>query len=87
MPCQADYTLKQAYFAFTSISNISCGVIFRRNSTHSKRAFIVLKEIIRIMAPCREICKKFNILTLASEFQVSLLCFAVDSVEKFQTNS
>jgi hypothetical protein len=38
-------------------------------------------------ASCRELCKKFNILPLASEFLLSLLSFVVDNMEKFQTNS
>jgi hypothetical protein len=36
---------------------------------------------------CRELFKKFNILPRASEFLLSLLSFAVDNMEKFQTNS
>jgi hypothetical protein len=57
----------------------SCAVQF--NSTDSKRAFIIQKKIIRIMAgvnkkvSCRELFKKFNILPLASEFLLSLLFF------------
>jgi hypothetical protein len=36
---------------------------------------------------CRELFRKFNILPLASEFLLSLLCFIVDNMEKFQTKS
>jgi hypothetical protein len=48
---------------------------------------------IRIMAGanrracCRELFKKFNVLSLASEFLLSLLSFVVDNMEKFQINS
>jgi hypothetical protein len=48
---------------------------------------------IRIMAGanrracCRELFKKFNVLSLASEFLLSLLSSVVDNMEKFQINS
>jgi hypothetical protein len=35
---------------------------------------------------CRELFKKFYILSLASELLLSLLSFVVDNMEKFQTN-
>jgi hypothetical protein len=38
-------------------------------------------------ASCRELFKKFNILSLSSEFLLSLLSFVVDNIETFQTNS
>jgi hypothetical protein len=59
----------------------------------SKKLFCIQKRIIRIMAGCkwrafcRELCKKFNILPLASELSLSLLSFMVDNMEQFQTNS
>jgi hypothetical protein len=68
---------------------MSYGVIFRGNTTDSKRVFNIQKKIIRIMAvvkrrvSCRELLKKFNILPLASEFLLSLLLFVVDNMDKF----
>jgi hypothetical protein len=35
----------------------------------------------------RELFKEFNILSLATEFLLSLLAFVVDNIENFQTNS
>jgi hypothetical protein len=66
-------TLKLVYFAYFH-SIMSYGIIFRGNSTDSKRVFIIQNKIIRIMAgfkkrvSCRELFKKFNILPLVSEF-------------------
>jgi hypothetical protein len=42
---------------------------------------------IKRRVSCRELCKKFNMVPLASEFLLSLLSFIVDNMEKFQTNS
>jgi hypothetical protein len=46
-------TLKSVYFAYFH-SFMSHGVIFWRNSTDSKRVFIIQKKIIRIMACVKE---------------------------------
>jgi hypothetical protein len=89
---KADDTLKLVYFAYFHYV-ICCGGICRGNSTHCERAFIILKNTIRVMAgfkrrvSCWEIFKKFNILALVSQFLLSLLSFIVDNGQKFQTNS
>jgi hypothetical protein len=58
----------------------------------TRKDYLSSKKIIRIMAgvkrrvSCRKLFKKFNILPLVSEFQLSLLSFIVNNMEKFQTN-
>jgi hypothetical protein len=74
---------------------MSYGIIFWGNSTNSKKkkAFYIQKKIIRITvgtkrrASCRELFKKFNILSLASKLLLSLSSFLMNNTEKFQTNS
>jgi hypothetical protein len=38
-------------------------------------------------ASCKELFKKYNIVSLASKFLLSLSSFVVDNIEAFQTNS
>jgi hypothetical protein len=84
-------TLKLFYFVYFH-SIMSYGIIFWGNSTGSKKVFYIQKKIIRIMAStkriasCRELFKKFNILSLASEYLLTL-SFIADNNENFQRNS
>jgi hypothetical protein len=85
-------TLKLVYFAYFH-AIMPYGIIFRGNSTDSKKVFYIQKKIIRIMAgtkrrsSCRELFKKFNILPLVGKFLLSLSSFVMDNIEKFKTNS
>jgi hypothetical protein len=63
------------------------------NSSYSKKIFTLQKRIIRIMVgahprtSCRRLFKKFDILTIPSQYIYSLTSFFIGNQEKFQTNS
>ena len=71
----------------------SYGKIFCGNSSYSKKIFTLQKRIIRIMVgahprtSCRRLFKKFEILTVPSQYIHSLMSFFIGNQEKFQTNS
>jgi hypothetical protein len=66
---------------------------FGGKSNRQQQKNYIIKRNIRIMAAtkrrasCRKLFKKFNILSLASEFLLSLLLSFVVDNSKFQTNS
>jgi hypothetical protein len=84
-------TLKLVYFS-NVYSIISCGIILGGKLTGSKKVFYIQKRVIRMMAGakrrayCRELFKKFNILSVTSEVLLSSLSFVVDSMERFETH-
>jgi hypothetical protein len=73
-------TLKMIYFAY-SHSVIKFGIIFWGNSTESKRVFQLQKKIVRIMTgtksriSCKPLFKALEILTLPSQYILSLMTF------------
>jgi len=69
------------------------GLIFWGNSHYSNIIFRLQKRIIRIIVEirgrdsCREHFKKLKILTLRSQYIISLLLFVVDNGDYFKVNS
>ena len=89
--CNND-TFRSIYFAyFHSIA--SYGIIFGGNSSYSKKIFTLEKRIIRIMVDahprtsCRRLFKKWEVLTVPSQYIYSLISFFIGNHEKFWTNS
>jgi hypothetical protein len=74
-------------------SIMSYGIIFWGNSGHSNLIFGLQKKAVRIMMGlrCRESCRKhfkgLNILTLKSQYIVSLCLFVINSRHRFEANS
>jgi len=69
------------------------GIIFWGNSSHSIQVFRMLKKAIRIiMGPgnreaCRNLFKELNILSLMSQYILSLLTFVSNNREQYFVNS
>lgn len=68
------------------------GIIFWGNSPDARKAFLLHKKTIRIMMgmkqrdTCRPVFKKLNILTLASQYILSLMIFMISNLEHFTFN-
>ena len=83
--------LKTIYFCRVH-SIISYDIIFGGNSTYSKTIFKLQKRVIRIMMnvgnreSCHKLFKKLNILSLHSQYILSLLLFVVKNVNMFKSN-
>ena len=83
--------LKLIYHAYFH-SLMKYGIIFWGNSINSKHIFILQKKGIRIMAragkrdSCRNLFKKFEILTLPCEYIFSLMMFYIKNQDKFSKN-
>jgi hypothetical protein len=52
---------------------------------HPRENFRIISDVKRGVS-CRELFKKFNILTVMVEFLLTFLSFIVDNMEKIQTN-
>jgi hypothetical protein len=84
-------TLKSIYFAYFHYI-IKYGIIFRGNSSNSKKIFTLQKKINRIMVgaqprtPRRRLFKKLQILRIPCQYIFSLMNFILNNQENFQTN-
>ena len=71
----------------------SYGIIFRGNSSNSKKIITLQERIIRIVVgahhrtSCRRLFKKLEILTVPSQYIHWLMSFFIGNQESFQTNS
>jgi hypothetical protein len=85
-------TLKMIYFAYFR-SIMEFGIIFWGASVESKRIFLQQKRIIRIMTgsstrnTCKKLFQKLKILTLISQYILSLMRFLSSSLDIFIFNS
>lgn len=84
-------TLKMIYYAYFH-TRIQYGIIFWGNSTESKKVFLAQKEVIRIMtgsgrrASCKSLFQELGILTIASQYILSLMEFLLQNREMFASN-
>jgi hypothetical protein len=84
--CCKSYTLKMIYFTYFH-AVMEHGIIFWGDSIESKRIFQEQKRIIRIMTgstsriSCRTLFKKLEILTLISQYILSLMRFLSSNLE------
>jgi hypothetical protein len=68
------------------------GIVFWGNSPNAKRIFLLQKRSVRVMMglrqrdTCRSVLKKLNILTLASQYILSLIIFMISNLEYFIFN-
>jgi hypothetical protein len=81
-------SLKMIYYAFFHLA-MSYGIMFWGNLSHSSMIFRLWKKTIRIMegcgnrVSCRNLFKKLEILTLLSQYILSLLMFVVQNKKYF----
>jgi len=84
--------LRSTYFSYPH-SIISYGIIFWENSSQSEEVFKVQKRIIRIIinlsknASCQQPFKELNILSVPSQYILSVLLFLTKNKDQFMTNS
>ena len=84
-------TLKMIYFAYFH-SIINYGIIFWGNSTECKKIFLAQKKIIRIMTgsrprtSCKPLFHSLGILTVLSQYILSLMNFVLQNKERFTLN-
>jgi len=84
--------LWSTYFSYVH-SIISYGILFWGNSSHSKELFKVQERIIRIImnlsknASFQQPFKELNILTVPSQYILSVLLFVTKNKDQFMTNS
>lgn len=84
--------LKLAYFGLVQ-SNLSYGLIFWGNSSHTRRVFVIQKKIVRTMAGlaplahCRESFIGMGILTLPSLYIYMLILYIKDRESLLARNS
>jgi hypothetical protein len=89
--CSNTETLRMIYLAYFH-SVMKNGIIFWGNSTEAKKVFLAQKRTSRIMMginhrdSCRPVFKELNILTLASQYILSLMIFVKNNVELFTFN-
>ena len=80
------------YFSYVH-TIISHGIIFWRNSSHSKIVFKIQKRIIRLIMnsssrnSCCDLFKKLNILLPQSQYLFSFLLFVIKNRDLFRSNS
>jgi hypothetical protein len=83
--------LKMSYFAYFHLI-IHYGIIFWGNSTESKKVFLAQKKVIRIMTgsrprtSCRPLFQTLGILTIPSQYILSLMEFLSQNQEMFTSN-
>jgi hypothetical protein len=91
-PCCKSNTLKMIYFAYFH-AIMEYGIIFWGDSVESKQIFQKQKRIIRIMTgstsriSCRTLFKKLQILTLTSQYILSLMRFLSSNLEIYKSNT
>jgi hypothetical protein len=79
------------YFAYFH-SIIHYGIIFWGNSTESKKVFLAQKEVIRIMTgsrlrtSCKPLFQSLGILTIPSQYILSLMEFLLLNQDMFTSN-
>jgi hypothetical protein len=72
-------TLKMIYQYFHSL--VRYGIVFWGNSLETRKIFLLQKKTVRIIMgmkprePCRPVFTKLNILTLASQYILSLMTY------------
>jgi len=85
-------TLKIIYFAYVH-SVINYGIIFWENSSESNKIFLAQKKIVRIMTgsrlktSCKPLFQSLGILTITSQYILSLMKFLLQNQEKFTSNT
>jgi len=91
-PCCNSDTLKMIYFSYFR-TVMEYGIIFWAVSVESKRIFQQQKRIVRIMAgstsriSCRTLFWELEILTLTSQYILSLMRFLLSNLEFFAFNT
>ena len=91
-PCCKWNTLKMIYFAYFH-AVMEYGIIFWGHSVESKRIFQRQKRVIRIMTgstsriSCRTLFQKLQILTLTSQYILSLMRFLSSNLEIYKFNA
>jgi len=81
-------TLKMIYFAYFH-SVINYGIIFWENSSESNKIFLAQKKIVRIMTgsrhkpTCKPLFQSLGIMTITSQYIISLMEFLLKNQEKF----
>jgi hypothetical protein len=91
-PCCKSNSLKMIYFTYFR-AVMEYGIIFWGNSVESKRIFQQQKRIIRIMTgstsriSCKTLFQKLEILTLTSQYILSLMRFLSSNLEIFKLNT
>jgi hypothetical protein len=84
-------TLKMVYHAYFH-SLMRYGIVFWGNSLEAKKIFLLQKRAIRIIMgmkhreSCRRAFIKLNILTLASQYILSLMTFMINNLDYFTFN-
>jgi hypothetical protein len=84
-------TLKMIYFAYFH-TMIQYGIIFWGISSESKKVLLAQKEVIRIMtgsgrrASCKSLFQELGILTIPSQYILSLMEFLSQNQEMFTSN-
>ena len=87
----SEKSLISVYFSYFH-SLLKYGIIFWGNSPVSKDIFKIQKRAIRIITgkgrcdSCKQLFKKLNILTLSSQYIVSLIDFVIKNRELYGTN-
>jgi hypothetical protein len=85
-------SLKLIYYSYFH-SMLTYGMIFWGNTTHSNVIFRIQKRIVRIMVGVRnrgsyrECFKRLKIMSLQSQYLLSLLLFVAKHVDHFRLNS
>jgi hypothetical protein len=83
--------LKMIYFAYFH-SIIHYGIVFWGNSTESKKVFLAQKKVIRIMigsrprTSCKPLFQSLGILTIPSQYILSLMEFLLLNQDMFTSN-
>ena len=90
-PVLSTKTIKQIYSSYVH-SLITYGIIFWGNSPNSKKVFIAQKRIIRIIngispqTSCRSAFRETGILTLYSQYILSMIMFVAKNRQLFVSN-
>jgi len=90
-PIRCMNMLKMIYFAYFH-SIIHYGIIFGGNSTECKKVFLAQKKIIRITTgsrprtSCKPLFQSLRILTVPSQYILSLMNFVLQNQERFTPN-
>jgi len=85
-------TLKMIYFAYFH-SLINYGIIFWGNSLESNKIFLAQKKIVIIMTgsrpktSCKPLFQLLGILTIISQYILSLMKFLLQNQENFTSNT
>jgi hypothetical protein len=89
--CSNIETLRMIYLAYFHLI-MKYGIIFGGNSAEAKKVFLLQERTLRVMMginhrnSCRPVFKELNILTLASQYILSLMTFVKNNLELFTFN-